>query len=106
MFDTQNFREKMATLERRHEELGSLLGTAEVINKRAEFLKLSREHAELDPLVHAWRGYHKLLGDLAQAKQMVHAEPAPELREMAREDARQLEEQRAPAEHAIKILLL
>ena len=38
MFDTQNFREKMATLDRRHEELGALLGTAEVINKRAEFL--------------------------------------------------------------------
>ena len=51
MFDTQNFRDKMATLERRHEELGALLGTAEVISKRAEFLKLSREHAELDPLV-------------------------------------------------------
>ena len=56
MFDTQNFRDKMATLERRHEELGALLGTAEVISKRAEFLKLSREHSELDPLVHAWQG--------------------------------------------------
>jgi peptide chain release factor 1 len=106
MFDTQNFREKMATLTRRHEELGSLLGTAEVINKRAEFLKLSREHAELDPLVHAWRGYKKLLDDLTQAKQMVDAEADPELREMARDEAKQLEEQCAPAEHAIKLLLL
>ena len=65
MFDTQNFRDKMATLERRHEELGALLGTAEVINKRAEFMKLSREHAELDPLVAAWKDYDKLLADLA-----------------------------------------
>jgi peptide chain release factor 1 len=106
MFDTQNFREKMATLTRRHEEVGSLLGTAEVINKRAEFLKLSREHAELDPLVHAWHSYQKLLADFAQAKQMADAESDPELREMAREEAKQLEEQRAPAEQAIKILLL
>ncbi|MEO7734320.1 MAG: peptide chain release factor 1 [Kofleriaceae bacterium] len=106
MFDTQNFREKMATLARRHEELGSLLGTAEVINKRAEFLKLSREHAELDPLLHAWNGYQTLLGNLAQAKQMVDAESDPELREMARDEAKLLEEQRAPAEQAIKILLL
>ncbi len=53
MFDTQNFRDKMATLERRREELGALLGTAEVISKRAEFLKFSREHSELDPLVQA-----------------------------------------------------
>src|SRR3954470_19951130 len=100
MFDTQNFREKMATLERRHEELGALLGTAEVINKRAEFLKLSREHSDLDPLVHAWRSYHKLLADLAQARQMVEAESDPELRELAREEVSQLEGQRAEAEQA------
>src|ERR1051325_244482 len=106
MFDTQNFRDKMATLERRHEELGALLGTAELINKRAEFMKLSREHAELDPLVTAWKGYQKLLGDLAQAKQMAEAEADPELRDMAREEMRQLDEQRTTREQAIKILLL
>jgi peptide chain release factor 1 len=106
MFDTQNFREKMATLERRHDELGALLGTAEVINKRAEFMKLSREHAELDPLVHAWKAYHKLLADLAQAKQMAEVEIDAELRELARDEAKQLEAQREAAEQAMKILLL
>src|SRR3954454_16108769 len=106
MFDTQNFREKMATLERRHEELGALLGTAEVINKRAEFMKLSREHAELDPLVVAWKDYAKLLADLAAARQMADAEADPELRELARDEARQLEDRRTAAEQAIKILLL
>jgi peptide chain release factor 1 len=106
MFDTPNFKEKMSTLERRHEEIGALLGTAEVINKRAEFLKLSREHAELDPLVAAWKTYAKLVADLASAKQMVEAETDPELREMAREEARSLEEQRLVGEQTIKILLL
>jgi peptide chain release factor 1 len=106
MFDTQNFRDKMATLERRHEELGALLGTAEVINKRAEFMKLSREHAELDPLVAAWKDYAKLLADFAAARQMADAEADPELRELARDEVKQLEERRAGAEQAIKILLL
>jgi len=106
MFDTQNFRDKMATLERRHEELGALLGTAEVISKRAEFMKLSREHAELDPLVAAWKDYAKLLADLAAARQMADAEADPELRELARDEARQLEDRRTTAEQAIKILLL
>jgi peptide chain release factor 1 len=96
----------MATLERRHEEVGALLGTAEVINKRAEFMKLSREHAELDPLVAAWRAYDKMMADLAQATQMVAAETDPELREMAREEQKQLEAQREGLEHQIKILLL
>ena len=106
MFDTPNFRDKMAALVRRHDEVGALLGTAEVINKRAEFLKLSREHADLDPLVAAWMKFQKLLADLDQARQMVEAEADPELRELAREEARQLEEQRSPAEHELKILLL
>src|SRR3954447_21395556 len=101
MFESQNFKEKMATLERRHEEVGALLGTAEVINKRAEFMKLSREHAELDPLVGAWRVYQKLLGDLAQAKHMFDAESDGELREMARDEVKQLEVQRDELEQQI-----
>ena len=106
MFDSQNFKDKMLALGRRHEEVGSLLGTAEVINKRAEFLKLSREHAELDPLVTAWRAYEKLVADLASAKQMAEAEKDPELREMAREEVAQLEAQRITAEQEMKVLLL
>src|SRR5262249_7126243 len=106
MFETQSFKDKMATLERRHEELGALLGTSEVIAKRAEFMKLSREHAELDPLIAAWKGYEKLLADLASARQMADTESDAELRDLAREEARQLEERRAPAEQALKVLLL
>ncbi len=106
MFDTPNFKEKMTTLARRHEEVAALLGTAEVINKRAEFMRLSREHSELEPLVAAWRTYQKMIGDLAQAKQMADAESDPELREMARDEMRQLEVARTTAEQQIKILLL
>jgi peptide chain release factor 1 len=106
MFDSQNFRDKMAVLERRHEELGELLATAEVINKRGEFMKLSREHAELDPLVAAWRDYSKLVSDLGQARQMSDAEADPELRELAREEVKQLDDRRVTAEAALKILLL
>src|SRR5687768_1295420 len=106
MFDSANFREKMATLERRHEEVGALLGTAEVINKRAEFLKLSREHAELDPLVTAWKSYQKLLADLAQARELAEKETDGDMRDMAREEARELEERQLIAEQEIKILLL
>ena len=106
MFDAQNFKDKMAALERRHEEVSALLGTPDVINKRAEFMKLSREHSELEPLVAAWRAYEKLRVDLTAAKQMADAESDPELRDMAREEVRTLEAQRDQAEQGIKILLL
>jgi peptide chain release factor 1 len=107
MFDTPNFREKMATLGRRHEEVSALLGTPEVINKRAEFMKLSREHAELDPLITAWQGYAKLLADLKSTKELIDDPTTDnEMRQIAHDEVRQLEETRAGLEHAIKILLL
>ncbi len=96
----------MAALERRHEEVAALLGTAEVINKRGEFAKLSREHADLDPLVTAWKAYEKLVSDLAQAKQMADAESDPELRELAKQEVGELEARRGTAEQELKILLL
>ncbi|MCX5747895.1 MAG: peptide chain release factor 1 [Proteobacteria bacterium] len=107
MFESRNFRDKMGALERRHEEVSALLGTIEVINKRAEFLKLSREHSELEPLVAAWKDFRKLITDLEQARLMA-ADPTvdAELREMAREEARELEAAHAERELALKLLLL
>src|SRR5215212_6140341 len=98
MFDTQNFRDKMAMLERRHEEVGALLALPDVINKRGEFMKLSREHAELDPLVSAWKSYQRLLDELGKARQMIEAEPSADLRDLAREEVQQLESARSSAE--------
>jgi peptide chain release factor 1 len=106
VFEEQRFHDKMTVLERRHEELTSLLGDPEVIGKRGEFQKLSREHSELDALVSAWRGYQKLRLDLEQTKQLAATEADAELRELARDEMRTLEAQREDAEQALKLLLL
>src|SRR5262245_21881923 len=106
MFGEPAFIDKMAALERRHEEVSALLGQPDVISRRAEFLKLSREHAELDPLVAAWRTYRKVGADLAQARAMVETESDAELRELAKDELRALEEQKARLEQDIKVLLL
>ncbi|HVV83976.1 MAG TPA: peptide chain release factor 1 [Kofleriaceae bacterium] len=106
MFDAPRFHDKMAALERRHDELTSLLGDPDVIGRRGEFQKLSREHAEIAPLLEAWRAYRKLLADLDAAKQLVATESDGELRELAKEEVRALEAGLAPAEQELKILLL
>jgi peptide chain release factor 1 len=106
MFDEPRFHEKMAALGRRHEEVTALLGEPSVISQRAEFGKLSREHAELDALVTAWAAYQKLRAELEAARLMAGGEPDLELRELAREELRELEGQREITEQAIKLLLL
>ncbi|MCA9677472.1 MAG: peptide chain release factor 1 [Kofleriaceae bacterium] len=106
MFQEPRFIDRMTSLERRHEEVAALLAEPDVISQRAEFLRLSREHAELDPLVAAWRDYQKLLGDLGQAKQLLETEPDAEMRELARDDLKALDERRVQLEQDLKILLL
>jgi peptide chain release factor 1 len=96
----------MTALARRHEELTALLGDPEVISKRGEFQKLSREHAELDALVAAWQGYQKVLADLEQARHLVATEADADMRDLARDEARELEARLAAAEQELKILLL
>jgi peptide chain release factor 1 len=106
VFEDQAFIDKLATLERRYEELSDLLGQPEIIAKRSEFTRLSKEHAELDELVAAWRAYRKLGAELADARAMVDSERDPDMRELAREELRSLEERRDSEEQRIKVLLL
>ena len=106
MFEDQAFIGKMAALEQRYEEVSALLGQSDVIASRTEFTKLSKEHAELDKLVSAWREHRKLLDELDEARVLLDSEGDAEMREMARDELRALEQRRADKERDIKVLLL
>jgi peptide chain release factor 1 len=105
MFDEPNFRGRMASVETRFEEISALLGQPDIIAKRGEFAKLSKEHADLDDLVATWRGYLKVRGDIDQARAMM-AEGDAEMRELARAELDDLATRQAELEARIKILLL
>jgi peptide chain release factor 1 len=106
MFDDQAFVAKMRAIERRYEEVSSLLGQPDVISKRAKFLELTREHAELSELVEAWRSYVKLVDEIAGARVMVDDSDDADMRELARDELDALEARREGLEGEIKILLL
>ncbi len=106
MFDDKAFIDKMAAIERRYEEVSSLLGQPEVISRRQEFTKLSKEHSELDDLVTEWRAHRKIVAELSDARAMLEDETDAEMRELARDELDELEGKRTTREQAIKILLL
>lgn len=106
MFEEAAFREKMAGLERRFAELSSLLGDPEIIGNRSEFAKLSKEYADIDDMVGAWRVYVKTEDDLVQAKGMLSESDDADMREMAKEEVSELESAISEQQQAIKILLL
>ena len=76
---------KLQQLCDRHEELAALLGDAETIAVQDRFRALSREYAEIEPVVAAWERYRRVLADIAGAESLVRDADA-EVRELAEED--------------------
>lgn len=77
--------EKLTTLEERYQEVGHLLGDSEIIAKQDTFRELSREYAELEPVVQCFNRYRTIASDLEEAKTLLKEGDA-ELREMAKEE--------------------
>ncbi|MBF0584076.1 MAG: peptide chain release factor 1 [Magnetococcales bacterium] len=104
---THPLAQKLDLMARRHAELSSLLGQAETGANPTLFARLSKEYAELDPVVEA----RQLLLDLEQQLQeamdlLSNPDSDPEMQEMAREERESLKEQIAQQHRAIQLLLL
>src|SRR5512136_165718 len=95
--------EKIEELERRFQELESLLADPAVIGNQVEFRKLSREHAELGPLVDAYRRYVKVMAEIDGNRELLGD---AEMKEMGEEELQVLEKEKERLEEEINLLLL
>ncbi|MDR9439304.1 MAG: peptide chain release factor 1 [Halomonas sp.] len=75
-------RQRLDAFVERFEELSALLAEPEVISDQPRFRDYSREYAELEPLVEAWREYRAVEADIASAEQLLGDTDA-EMRELA-----------------------
>ncbi|HKX54589.1 MAG TPA: PCRF domain-containing protein, partial [Xanthomonadales bacterium] len=97
--------QKLTQVAERHEEIALLLAQPEAFSDPDRFRSLSREYAQINPLVDAWKAWRDADLAIQEARQLL-AEPDVELRRMATEDmqlnATRLEE----LERQIQLLLL
>ncbi|MBF0212879.1 MAG: peptide chain release factor 1 [Magnetococcales bacterium] len=85
------FLRKFDTMRRRHAELNALLGQSSTQNDAAEYARLSKEYADLDPLVEAWMEYLGLETEIRDTEAMLDdPESDPEMKRMVREELDQL----------------
>jgi len=105
MFDDPKFLAKLDGIVKRADELQGLLGTPEIINNRAEYLKLSKENAQVSELSDAILKRKKVATDLEGAKQLAREGDA-EMRDLAKDEVTRLERERDEVEQKIKIMLL
>jgi peptide chain release factor 1 len=96
---------KLETLTDRHEEVSALLGDSQTIADQNKFRDLSREYAELEPVVTCYAQHKRVKVDLDEAQQMLD-DTDPDVREMAQEELLSAGESLATLELELQKLLL
>ncbi|MCE2027172.1 peptide chain release factor 1 [Sessilibacter corallicola] len=97
--------EKLERLQDRYDEVAALLGDADIISDQDKFRELSKEYAELEPVVKTFSSYKTVLDDITTAKEMMN-DGDSDMREMAQEELKEAEEQKEPLELELQKLLL
>ena len=100
--------DKLRQIESRHQELSRKL--AELAGgppaARAEYAKLAKTVAELEPVVSAFGEYKALLARIGEARAILGEEGDPELREVAQLELQDLRTQEEHLEQRLRSLLL
>jgi peptide chain release factor 1 len=96
---------KLDNLNERYQEVAALLSDAEIITDQNKFRDLSKEYAELEPVVKAYLGYQEVLNNLDEAKLLLK-DSDPDMRAMAQEELAEAETQLEPLELDLQKQLL
>ena len=96
---------KLTDLVDRHEEIAALLADPQAADDRERFADMSREYAELQPVIDTYQAYQKTIAELAETSAL-EADADADIRTLAREDAAQLRDTLSSAENALKQLLI
>lgn len=93
-------------LSARFEEVSTLITDPSVIADMKRFVKLNKEHSDLEKILLKKKEYETILKNIEEAKEILVSNNDADLREMARAELDELEPKVAPLEEEIKILLI
>ena len=83
--------ERLEATLKKYQELEQELTKPEVLSDINKTRKYSKEMSNLEDIVNCYKKYKKVLNDIEEAKEMIND---PELGEMAREELKDLEEEK------------
>ena len=95
--------QRLDRLKERLEEVTELLSSSEATDNMEEFRKLTKEHAELQPIVETYNAYQEAESNLQAAEEMISD---PEMKSLAQEEISHNKALRDHFSEQLKILLL
>jgi len=100
-----SIKKKLQTLSERHEEVSAMLSDSGVIADQNRFRELSKEYAQLEPIVKTFKSYEECEQSIIDSKELLN-EKDPEIKELAKQELKDGEESLAKLETDLQVLLL
>jgi peptide chain release factor 1 len=97
---------KLEALEKRSEELSDKLAEPGVTSDLERYKSLSRAYAELEPVILKYRQFRKAATDLAGASELLDSADDDDMRAMAGEEVKSLEQELELLQESLRLLLL
>lgn len=97
--------DRLEAINARFEQLGVALTNPEIVGNNRKFVETSKEYRSLEKIVVAYKAYLRLLDDIEFSREALSGGDE-ELRELAKLEMPQLEEQKTQQEAAIRQLLI
>jgi peptide chain release factor 1 len=99
--------QKLANIEEKFRQLTASLSDPALVSDPQRIKKLSKERAELEPVVKKYEVYKKVQKDIEGSKEILNDDDTDaDLQEMAEQELKELEEKEQKLEEELKILLL
>ena len=97
--------DKLKGVEDRFQELERLLSDPQVVQDREAYQKYIREHAEISPVVAAYRQFKQVDRELDDSLDLLNDDD-PEMKAMAAEEVERLEQEKQQLQEELKVLLI
>lgn len=98
--------EKLQQISYRHADISAALSDPEVMNNQDQYRDLSKEYAQLEPIVKAYRLYKDNEEALTQAQDLLDTETDADMRLLATDEVETLKVKLKELEEELKLLLL
>ncbi len=96
---------KLDSLSERYEEVGALMSDPDIIGDQNKFRELSKEYAELEPVVKCYLSFQEVVSNIDEAKALAK-DSDPDMRAMAQDELKEGEQQLEMLELDLQKLLL
>jgi peptide chain release factor 1 len=100
-----SIQKKLDNLVDRYDEISALLGDPDVISDQVKFRNLSKEYAQLEPVIKCFKNYQQALEAERNAKALLQDDDS-EVRELASEEVELAKNQLESLEQELQVLLL